>query len=612
VLPAIASCRWDVVIVDEAHGVAAGSDRRRAVDSICRRTPYVLLLTATPHNGDRTAFASLCDLGMLANDRLVVFRRSRHELALGPGRRIHRLLIRPSSAERRMHERLATFRQSIAADGNKVNRDVWLALAVLHKRSLSSARSLEQSVSRRLSILAAGDNDGMQQLALPLDEGGGELDARDQPPPWTLGTLIDQSSERKLLEPLVESARLAAAGETKLARLRRLLRRLQRLEESAIVFTEYRDTLAHVRRALRGDCAVLHGGLTHAERRAELDHFSTGRRTVLLATDAAGEGLNLHHRCRIVINLELPWNPTRLEQRIGRVDRIGQRRRVHVFHLIARDTGEIRIMDYLRERIAAAQADIATPDPLGNIESVHDEVAIARLIMAGESGGRGFSEADLERRRRETGSGSPTSPLLQPALTRDAALEHARLVQARSFSMASGEAVASGFDRMAAFARRTTVRQHLGDRLLAVLQTILEDPYGRTVASRLVPVLIELSRPRGNRLRRSSMRRIAQELEARAPARTAGEDRAWQDVHGAFWANRRQREIDIAAVGDSRNRHDLVQASLFEMRALRAHADRTDVDAEQQAESARRIAAASARELQLTPARAVLLLFPPR
>ena len=116
--------------------------------------------------------------------------------------------------------------------------------------------------------------------------------------------------------------------------------------------------------------ALLHGGLTREERAEALDDFTSGRRSVLLATDAAGEGLNLHHSCRTVINLELPWNPMRLEQRIGRVDRIGQQRTVHAFHLIARGTSETRILDRLRARIARAQADIGSPDPLGDRKSV--------------------------------------------------------------------------------------------------------------------------------------------------------------------------------------------------------------------------------------------------
>ena len=158
-----------------------------------------------------------------------------------------------------------------------------------------------------------------------------------------------------------------------------MLRRLGRLHEQAIVFTEYRDTLLHLRQHLSCDCAVLHGGLTRDERRMQLERFTTGRCRVLLATDAAGEGLNLHERCRAVVNLELPWNPMRLEQRIGRVDRIGQKRRVHAFHLVSRGGGELRILDYLRAKLTRARADISASDPLGfGDDDLDDAIGCAR------------------------------------------------------------------------------------------------------------------------------------------------------------------------------------------------------------------------------------------
>src|SRR5262249_45429283 len=97
---------------------------------------------------------------------------------------------------------------------------------------------------------------------------------------------------------------------------------------------------------------------------AAVQAFADGAARLLLATDAAGEGLNLQSNCRVVMNLELPWNPMRLEQRIGRVDRIGQRRDVHAFHLIGADTGETKLLDELRTRIARAQAVVGSPDPL--------------------------------------------------------------------------------------------------------------------------------------------------------------------------------------------------------------------------------------------------------
>src|SRR5256886_16059101 len=114
--------------------------------------------------------------------------------------------------------------------------------------------------------------------------------------------------------------------------------------------------------------------MTREERTASLEAFASGKRRILLATDAAGEGLNLHHSCRTVINLELPWNPMRLEQRIGRVDRIRQAHTVHAFHLIADGAGELRILRRLRERIDAAKAAIRAPEPLGIAEVTIDEL----------------------------------------------------------------------------------------------------------------------------------------------------------------------------------------------------------------------------------------------
>lgn len=123
--------------------------------------------------------------------------------------------------------------------------------------------------------------------------------------------------------------------------MRALARLLRRASEPAIVFTEYRDTLERVATVLDSLRPVLlHGGLTPSERRESLRQFTSGAAQVLLATDAASEGLNLHERCRLVINLELPWTPLRLEQRVGRVERIGQTRRVHALHLLAAGTAE--------------------------------------------------------------------------------------------------------------------------------------------------------------------------------------------------------------------------------------------------------------------------------
>jgi superfamily II DNA or RNA helicase len=401
VLPAAASRRWDLVILDEAHACGGDSDRRAAAHALAASASYVLLLSATPHNGDRELFAALCGVGAAAvrpisipedydcpprpsaqSGRaraadhaapLLVFRRTRADAGIGSPRRVHILRVRQSSREARMHALLARYRDAVRAEGGHRGADAWLALSVLHKRALSGAWSLACTVERQLAALSAEGRTGGGQMALPLGDPQGELIGTDEAPSWPADLrLSDPVRERRLLSALHQCARSAAAGETKIAALVTLLRRAR---QPAVVFTEYRDTLQHVRQSLSRPALVLHGGLTRDERSSVLASFARDPRGLLLATDAAAEGLNLHHHCRLVINLELPWNPMRLEQRIGRVDRIGQRRTVHAFHLIASGTGETRLLARLRARVASAQADIGAPDPLD------DERRIARLVM---------------------------------------------------------------------------------------------------------------------------------------------------------------------------------------------------------------------------------------
>ncbi len=372
ILQAVCGCRWDVVVIDEVHGAGIGTERYEAVAALAQAATYVLLLTATPHSGDPAAFSALCRIGAL-DDPLLVFRRTRERVGLGVGRRVHTIGVRSGPAAARMHALVAGFAAAIRSEHD--SRDAWIALTVLHKRAFSGARALELTVARRLESIALNRDTRPRQAPLPWTDDGGELDASDEPPDWLGGAaLADPDRERRLLHRLLDAACAAAKTDGKTRVLARLLRRIP---EPIVVFTEYRDTLQHLRSVLAEPVALLHGGLSRDQRTSALDDFTTGRRRVLLATDAAGEGLNLHHRCRAIVNLELPWNPTRLEQRIGRVDRIGQDRRVHVFHLVGRDTGEVRVLERLRARVARAAAEVAASDPLD------DDRRTARLVVDG-------------------------------------------------------------------------------------------------------------------------------------------------------------------------------------------------------------------------------------
>jgi superfamily II DNA or RNA helicase len=422
VIRALEPLSWDLVIFDEAHALGGRSDRATAARLIAARGRRVVLLTATPHSGDEDAFERLCALGRLPGDGpLLLFRRSRAGCGVPGVRRMHLLRVRPTRAERRMHDALAAYARAVWRDAPPVtSAAARLAMNVLARRACSSAASFARSLERRMALLEGSASDTPPwQLRLPLDDGGiGD----DEAPDLELGGagLTDARAERRWLERLLAMARDASAAESKVCALARLLRRI---EEPAIVFTEYRDTLERLATALAArkgppydtegphddytdpgsygplSIARIHGGMTAAERTAEARRFTHGDATLLLATDAASEGLNLHRRCRVVINLEIPWTPLRLEQRIGRVDRLGQSRPVHAVNLVARDTTEEDVL----ARLAGRQAAVAS----GRLP---DEVRVIDLREDARSEAARLAEL---RAIRESGSGTrePQGPV---------------------------------------------------------------------------------------------------------------------------------------------------------------------------------------------------------
>jgi superfamily II DNA or RNA helicase len=344
--------RWDLLVVDEAHAATPGSHRQAAIHALACRSRLVTLLTATPHGGDEAQFEQLCGTGRFdPAEPIVCFRRSRSDvlpLASPVKSRIIRVAI--SDAERRLHRELESYtarlweRGAGSADGNPA-----LLATMLRKRALSSAESLMVSLRRRRLLMDAPDA-GEVQLWLPLEpEARNTVD--DLPADGILGGagLGDAAEERATIERTLDAAAPAAGSESKLRVLVRLLRRVR---EPAIVFSEYRDTAARVRHVLEAHghpVIVLDGGMSGSERRAAIGEFNRGG-SVLVATDAASEGLNLHHRCRLVIHFELPWTPSRLHQRCGRVNRIGQQCQVHEIALVLDDTAEQLVLTPLIRR----------------------------------------------------------------------------------------------------------------------------------------------------------------------------------------------------------------------------------------------------------------------
>ena len=313
---ALEALTWDLLVIDEAHAVCGDSERHAACAMLARRARRVLLLTATPSDGTGVRLAALEALGG-AGERLVTLR---HE---PPGTRARMrercLLVAPHPSLASLHRALADYTARITSGAMRDTPAIALLAALLTRRALSSPHALRLSLARRLALL--GTDAGEAQLPLCFPVFGAEDDEGVLGAPSGLGAI----DERMELQRLIQAAALAARADRRLAALERLIRRGA---EPAVVFTCFRDTalLLADRLGPAVGARVVHGQLPAAVIDAAIADFVDGSLPVLVATDVAAQGLNLHARCRWVIHYDLPWRPSTLRQRNGRVDRLGQRK----------------------------------------------------------------------------------------------------------------------------------------------------------------------------------------------------------------------------------------------------------------------------------------------
>ena len=455
--PALRQAEWDLVVVDEAHRMAAhfwGDEIRKTMryqlgETLGAAAQHLLLMTATPHNGkeeDFQLFLSLLDSdqfagrfrdGVHAADVSSLMRRMVKERLrtfegrpLFPERRSNTVQYPLSSEEMSLYSQVTTYVQDQmnaadrlreGGDGRRGNT-VGFALTMLQRRLASSPEAIFQSLrrrKRRLEQRVAEERQAARAARLgltrqqerlssllqadPADAGSGpsqhggdqsepgmhrDLDGRAKRD--VLGGLdidtYDELDDDEQAEIDAEVVDAATAAET-IAELEKEIATLKQLEKAAydlrragtdakwqqlsdtlsesaemytpngdrrklIVFTEHRDTLNYLVDRLRtflGDhdaVVQISGGTRRGERRAVQHRFTQDPGVlVLVATDAAGEGINLQ-QAHLVVNYDLPWNPNRIEQRFGRVHRIGQTEVCHMWNLVATETRESQV--YLR------------------------------------------------------------------------------------------------------------------------------------------------------------------------------------------------------------------------------------------------------------------------
>lgn len=549
---------WDLVVVDEAHAATVATDRRAAVDAVARRSRRVVLMTATPPS-DPVQHAALCRIGAAAGDGDVAIFRRRRPADPRLARRSVVLPARPTEAERRMRRLLERYTSLVWREAlRRGSGDGRLVTTILRKRALSSAASLARSLRRRRDLLAGMDVEPALQLLLPLDEDDGREDVvRDE---WLgAAALADAPGERRWLDAAIEAADRAAVRASK---ARVLVKLLTRIREPSVVFTEYRDTLDELRGLLEQQgipVCVVHGGLPAAARREALSAFARGGLT-LLATDTAAEGLNLQRSCRVIVHYELPWNPSRMLQRAGRVDRIGQRRRVHEIALVAADTAESIVLLPLARRAARELSAGIT----GRMLELMTESRVTECVLGGvaaepqhevvDAHGTFLdlsAEAAVEAQRLQHRRG--------PAGPRDAMLRAHAVVPVttiRGASLREGAALL--------YELKTSASHDVVERALAAVHIELNLPAGwprhpAAIRGKLADMLPSLLAAAAPAIERLNMRRL----------------QAVRPRHDAARVSLQARERSIRTVHESAARK-LVQAGLFERPATKRGAQGTD------------------------------------
>lgn len=398
VLRALKKTRWDLVIVDEAHYLSesgtntkpARTDRSRFGEAIAACCDSLLLLTATPHNGyaqgfysllrllDDARFASAADLERETIQQVVI-RRAKKQIFNPDGshkfrdREVHHFeLSIDDPAMRAQQQFYKELNKYVTRQWRKVKNKpndratVGFAMTLLKKRFISSMQSMRLSLEGRLN--------GLSGEGMAPDAGHGLLSSyqagvslteaqRERVERQVLECASDKDAkaladERRTLERLLEMARrISPEQDYKLARLKGLLDKFCLQEgRKVIVFTEYKHTLDYlydylITHGYADRVAVMHGHLNREARAVQERKFHAPETAILLATDAASEGLNFQHGCWTIIHNELPWNPNRLEQRNGRVDRWGQRHVVEIYNMILTNTLEGDILLRLQEKL---------------------------------------------------------------------------------------------------------------------------------------------------------------------------------------------------------------------------------------------------------------------
>ena len=385
---------WDLIVFDEAHRLTrsqsgmrySASDRFTLAVSLRERTESMLLLSATPHQGRHDRFKSLLHLlrpelsdSLERIDREpeiladMVFRNRKDSVRymdgslVFKGKVVRRIEVSRTEREQAFEKSLQNyFKKGYAVSERErgQRKAIGFVMTMYRKLAASSLDAIRSALERRLERLSSEFKAQDAKGTEADDRFEGESDEVE------LGRIDGEQEffigESAMLTALIEEARQLAIEDSKLDAFLKLA--ADEIGKPAtggriVVFTEYRatqDLLARRLRVLYGEesVALIHGGQHFHEREAAIREFETTAR-FLVSTEAGGEGLNMQRRCHVMVNYDLPWNPMRLVQRIGRLYRYGQSETVVVLNMSAKQSVDDRVIDVMYERLDQVVTDLS-------------------------------------------------------------------------------------------------------------------------------------------------------------------------------------------------------------------------------------------------------------
>ena len=370
---------WDLIIIDEAHRVAGSSGevaRYKLGNLLAQASPYLLLLSATPHNGKTEPFLRLIrllDADAFPNAKSIVreqvapflIRTEKREAIDNNGnllfknRIMHLVTISwddRNNLQRELYEMVSSYvakTYNKALRNRKKNMCLIFLLIIMQRMVTSSTAAIRQSLERRLNVLLEQRTCVGNLREEDLDE----LNIEDGVEDALEAISLDMELEIEELKQIISLAK-HAKFQNQDAKVEPLLNEIDAIlsedrTQKVIIFTEFVATQTYLQELLVNrdyTVTILNGGMSIDERNAAMQEFKTST-SIFISTDAGGEGLNLQF-ANIIINYDLPWNPMKIEQRCGRVDRIGQQRDVHIYNFIVGETVENRVREVLEEKLS--------------------------------------------------------------------------------------------------------------------------------------------------------------------------------------------------------------------------------------------------------------------